>query len=296
MLSDDQIAFYEANGYLLLEGLVPGDRIAAIRAEVARLVEGARGLSESDDLYDLEDSHRPDQPRVRRIKYPNTVSPIFDALMRDELILEPVRDLIGPALRLHTSKLNLKSAEYGAPVEWHQDWAFYPHTNDDILAVGVMLNDVDDTNGPLMVVPGSHKGPVFDHHSDGMFCGAIDPAAEGLGKERAVALTGPAGSVSLHHVRAVHGSDLNTSGRDRGLLLYEITAADAWPLQGSLSTFGSLEEYDQRLLCGESTITPRLADVPVRLPIPSPANYGSIYNVQKGLGARAFRVLENQDA
>jgi len=295
MLTADQIAFYGANGYLVLEALIPVDRIVAVRAEVKRLVEGARGRTESDDLYDLEDSHRPDRPRVRRIKHPNTVSPVFDALMRDESIVEPVRDLIGPALRLHTSKLNLKSAEYGAPVEWHQDWAFYPHTNDDILAVGVMLDDVDETNGPLMIVPGSHKGPVFDHHSGGVFCGAIDPATEGLGLESAVALTGPAGSISLHHVRVLHGSDLNTSGRDRRLLLYEITAADAWPLHGSLSEFGSLAEYDERLLCGDSTIVPRLRDVPARLPIPSPAEYGSIYNVQKGTRRRAFRVLEGQE-
>jgi len=295
MLTAEQIAFYQANGYLVLEGLIPADRIAAVRGEVERLVEGARGRTESDDLYDLEDSHRPDRPRVRRIKHPNTVSPVFDALMRDDLILEPVRDLLGPALRLHTSKLNLKSAEYGAPVEWHQDWAFYPHTNDDILAVGVMLDDVDTTNGPLMIVPGSHKGPVFDHHSGGVFCGAIDPATEGLGLEGAVALTGPAGSISLHHVRVLHGSDLNTSGRDRRLLLYEITAADAWPLQGGLSEFGSLAEYDERLLCGQSTTVPRLREVPVRLPIPSPAEYGSIYNVQKGTRRRAFRVLEGQE-
>ncbi len=294
MLTAEQISFYGENGYLLLEGLIPTDRIAAIRAEVGRLVTGAAGLRESDDLYDLEDSHTPDRPRVRRIKRPNTVSPVFDALMRDERILEPVRDLIGPSLRLHSSKLNLKSAEYGAPVEWHQDWAFYPHTNDDILAVGVMLNDVEEDNGPLLIVPGSHKGPVFDHHSDGMFCGAVDPATAGLGLNRAVALTGPAGSVSLHHVRVLHGSDLNTSGKDRGLLLYEITAADAWPLMGSLSEFGSLEEYDRRLLCGEPTTTPRLAEVPVRMPIPSPAEYGSIYSVQKGREARAFRVLETQ--
>ena len=50
--------------------------------------------------------------------------------------------MIGPDLRLHGSKLNLKSPQYGSPVEWHQDWAFYPHTNDDILAIGVMLDDM----------------------------------------------------------------------------------------------------------------------------------------------------------
>ena len=47
-------------------------------------------------------------------------------------------------MRLHGSKLNMKAPKYGSPVEWHQDWAFYPHTNDDILAIGVMLDDVED--------------------------------------------------------------------------------------------------------------------------------------------------------
>src|SRR5439155_1087379 len=74
-------------------------------------------------------------------------------------------------------KLNMKSAGYGAPVEWHQDWAFYPHTNDDLAAVGIMLDDCEMDNGPMLVVPGSHNGPVYDHHGpDGRFCGAMDPA------------------------------------------------------------------------------------------------------------------------
>ena len=72
----------------------------------------------------------------------------------------------------------MKSAGYGAPVEWHQDWAFYPHTNDGLAAVGIMLDDVDMENGPMLVVPGSHKGPVCDHHGpNGRFCGAIEPAS-----------------------------------------------------------------------------------------------------------------------
>ena len=85
-------------------------------------------------------------------------------------------DLWGPDIRFDTAKLNMKSAGFGAPVEWHQDWAFYPHTNDDLAAVGVMFDDMELENGPLMIVPGSHRGPVFDHHADGVFCGAMDPA------------------------------------------------------------------------------------------------------------------------
>ena len=44
---------------------------------------------------------------------------------------------------LKSSKLNTKFEKGGSAVEWHQDWAFYPHTNDDVLAVGVMLDDVN---------------------------------------------------------------------------------------------------------------------------------------------------------
>jgi hypothetical protein len=104
----------------------------------------------------------------------------------------------------------------------------------------------------------------------------------------AVKLTGPAGSISLHHVRAVHGSAPNLSPRDRRMMFYEITAADAFPLRGSMSPFESLEEYDSRLLCGRPTITPRLAEVPVRIPQPQPATQGSIYEIQKALRARNF--------
>jgi len=100
------------------------------------------------------------------------------------------------------------------------------------------------------------------------------------------------GSISLHHVRTVHGSDLNRSAADRALLLYEITAADAWPLAGSMSKFGELADYDEKLLCGAGTIEPRLANVPVRLPQPGPVAGGSIYENQKGSATRFFDVRD----
>ena len=288
VLSKDQVQSYRDNGYLLLEKRVPDDLIGRVRAEIARFVEEARGMTVSNDRLDLEDSHTPDTPRVRRIKLPHRLSPVFDELLRSDWILAPVRDLIGPGLRLHTSKLNMKSAGYGAAVEWHQDWAFYPHTNDDILAVGVIIDDMDVENGPLMVFPGSHKGPVYDHHAGGYFAGAINLAANGLDTSDAVTLTGPAGSISLHHVRAVHGSAPNLSPRDRRMLFLEITAADAFPVYGSMSPFEGLAEYDSRLLCGTPTITPRVADVPLRLPQPQPPTIGSIYEIQKAMTARNF--------
>lgn len=287
ILSEEQVQFYRDHGYVVLEARIPMATIEAVRGEIARFVEEARGLTASNERLDLEDSHTPEAPRLRRIKLPHKLSPVFDGLLRSDWILAPVRDLLGPSLRLHTSKLNMKSAGYGAAVEWHQDWAFYPHTNDDILAVGVIIDDMGEENGPLMVFPGSHKGPVYDHHADGVFAGAVDLADCGLDAAEAVKLTGPAGSITLHHVRALHGSAENRSARDRRMMFIEITAADAFPIGGTMSKFESLEEYDSRLLCGTPTITPRLADVPLRIPQPQPATQGSIYEIQKAMRARS---------
>ncbi|MFK7751389.1 MAG: phytanoyl-CoA dioxygenase family protein [Sedimentitalea sp.] len=291
-LSPAQIAQYNANGYLVLENQIPEDWLARIRAEIARFEAEAAPLTASNDRLDLEDSHTPSAPRLRRIKLPHTISDVMRRLMYSDHILAPARDLIGPDLRLHTSKLNMKSAGYGAAVEWHQDYAFYPHTNDDILAIGVCIDDMAAENGPLMVYPGSHKGPVFDHHVDGVFAGAMLPQDNGLNPEDAVQLTGPAGSISIHHGRMVHGSALNTSDRPRRILFYEMMAADAFPIMGSMTRWDGIEDYDTRMLCGTPTINPRLKDIPVRIPQPQPDVPISIYEIQKGMKKRAFDTLK----
>lgn len=288
VLSQDQIDFYAANGWLTLERRIPADVIGDIRAEIARFTDEARGMTESNDRLDLETSHTPDDPRVRRIKLPHTISDVVARLMRSDAILAPVRDLIGPDVRLHTTKLNMKSAGYGAAIGWHQDFAFYPHTNDDVLAVGVMIDDMGPENGPLMVFPGSHKGPIHDHHADGVFAGAMDLAANGYDLADAAMLTGPAGTISIHHGRIVHGSATNTSTRDRRVLFIEAMAADAFPIMGGMTKFDTIAEYDSRILCGAPTVAPRLADIPVRIPQPQPSKNRSIYEIQAGTPDRSF--------
>ena len=295
-MSKEQVDAYHSQGYTLVENVLDGATLSQLQAEISNLLDGAAGLTEHSDVYDLEDTHRPDRPRVRRIKQPHTHTRFFDHLVRSDAILDPIRQLIGPDVRLQNSKLNLKSAGFGAAVEWHQDWAFYPHTNDDILAIGIFVNDVDADNGPLMVIPGSHLGPVHDHHHAGVFCGAIDLASAGIDPGEAVKLTGPAGSMSIHHVRLVHGSDLNRSGRDRGLLLYEMCAGDAWPLAGILTPFGEYSGLQSRMLCGSLTNMPRVANVPVRIPAPLPADASSIYQTQSNIGQRHFAAIKDEAA
>jgi len=94
--------------------------------------------------------------------------------------------------------------------------------------------------------------------------------------ECAVPCMGKAGSMSFHHVRALHGSAMNTSDRPRNLLLYEVAASDAWPLMG----VKDFDEFNSRLLSGEPVIAPRMTNVPVRLPLPPAKRQGSIYETQ----------------
>jgi ectoine hydroxylase-related dioxygenase (phytanoyl-CoA dioxygenase family) len=291
MLTRDQVDEYFERGFTMVEAVLDGAMLNRARAIIDGIVAKARSVTHNDDIYDLEESHTPAAPRVRRIKEPVDRDPLFWELVRSDDVIGPVKQLIGPNLRLHGSKLNMKSAGYGAPVQWHQDWAFYPHTNDDLAAVGIMLDDCDSENGPMLIVPGSHKGPIWDHHGlDGRFCGAIDPARlaqEGgdLDLSRALPCLGKAGSVTVHHVRAVHGSATNFSGRERRFLLYQYRAADAWPLLGFKD---GIDKFNELLLAGAPTVEPRLAPVPVRLPLPPAAHQGSIYENQRASDRRYF--------
>src|SRR5262245_60441575 len=286
MLSTAQIAFYRDQGYLVVPDVLDAATLATVRAEMTRILDGARAVTAHTDLYDLEPGHRADDPRVRRVKTPHRFFPVFQRLMRHPTLVAVLEDLLGPAVRLHGSKINLKSPRYGSPVEWHQDWAFYPHTNDDLLAVGVMLDDCTLDNGPLLVVPGSHRGPTWDHHAGGYFCGAVDPSAIQAEIARAVPLVGRAGSMSFHHVRALHGSAQNVSDQPRALLLYEYGAADAWPLMG----VPDLGDFDARLVSGTPSVEPRVVPAPVRMPLPPALHQGSIYENQLDASRRYFGV------
>jgi len=287
MLTQAQKDEYDRVGAIVVPDVLSPAEVAELRAVTDGFVERARAITAHDAVYDLEDSHTPAQPRVRRIKAPHLHHPAYAALVRHPGILAVLQDLWGPDIRFDTAKLNLKSAGFGAAVEWHQDWAFYPHTNDDLAAVGVMMDDMELENGPLLIIPGSHRLPVvYDHHGDdGRFCGAMDPAKREVDFAAAVPLTGRAGSITVHHVRAVHGSAPNTSNRDRRLLLFQFRAADAWPLLGFPE---GMEAYDRLMVAGTPGLTPRLTAVPVKLPLPPAEKQGSIYENQKGLKNKFF--------
>ena len=277
MLSATQIASYEANGYLAIEDILTAAALEELRRVTDEFVEKSRTVTANDEIFDLEPGHGATSPSLRRIKHPLTRHPVYAKYARHDPILDLVECLLGPNLRFHNNKVNMKNPSDGSAVEWHQDWAFYPHTNDDLLEVGIALDDMTVENGALMVIPGSHRGRTWDHHQDGLFVGAItDPAFRASG---AVPVTIRAGGITLHHVRMVHGSRPNRSAKPRRMFFIGFCAADAWPL---VPSGDSLEEMDDRVVRGEPTLEPRMKDLPVRLSLPR-VEGGSIYEQQEKL-------------
>ncbi len=282
MLTSQQVDFYHENGYLGVNGVYSRDEMDELRRVTDDFVEQSRGVTDHTEVFDLEPGHTAESPRLRRLKNPIQHHPVYDDALRHEKMLNIVAQLIGPAIRTNGNKLNMKSAGFGSPVEWHQDWSFYPHTNDDILAVGVALDDVLLENGPLLVIPGSHRRPTLSHHQDGVFVGAVTERVPGT--DKAVPIELEAGGISIHHVRALHASMQNVSNRSRRLLLFQLAAVDAWPLLG----VSDWQKFNADILRGEPTDQPRLADVPVRIPLPRAEKQGSIYELQTQLKQSTF--------
>lgn len=298
MLTKEQKEFYEENGYLMVEDVVDPEQLAKLQAITAEMIEESRSVTESDARYDLDKGHSAENPRLTRIKLPHKQNPYYWEILTKSRVTEVLNDLLGPDTIINTSKLNTKAPGGGAAVEWHQDWAFYPHTNDDLLAFGLMLADVDEANGPLMVIPGSHRGPVLSHHVNGVFAGAVSPEDPDFDMSKAVTLTGKAGSMTVHHVRLLHGSAPNMSDRNRLILFYELARADAWPILGASSYIHELgqrkfwEDIQSRVVTGAPVLEPRLEQVPVRMPLPPAPDNTSIFKTQQTAGQKsAFAMM-----
>jgi ectoine hydroxylase-related dioxygenase (phytanoyl-CoA dioxygenase family) len=281
----------------MVSNVLSDEELKTLQDVTDDFLERSRKITVSDNIFDLEEGHTAEQPRLRRIKRPIKQHPSYAAILKHPRIVRILQQVLGPSVRHYGLKLNLKPGGGGEPVEWHQDWAYYPHTNDDVCVMGIMLDDVTVEKGALLVVPGSHKGKVLDHHQDGVFVGAVtDPDAEAM-YAKAVPLVGKAGDISIHHTRTLHGSPANLSNSYRRLFFITARSADAWPLT---ETPADLAAYNEMMLVGEPSITPRIAAVPVRLPLPRATDWearkDSIFEKQRDLRNSPFARAKRQGA
>ena len=150
MLTDQQIEDYRRDGYLVIPRLIEGEQLAELRALTDRIVAEARGVTANDELYDLEPSHSasPAAGAAAEARDLQALRLLPCAGARAQDHRDPGSSCWARRSASYGGKLNMKSAGYGSPVEWHQDWAFYPHTNDDVLATGIYLDDCDMRQRP----------------------------------------------------------------------------------------------------------------------------------------------------
>ena len=231
VLSQDQRQFYFDNGYLLVENAIPQEWVRRLLDTTEQMIEKSRTLQQSDAVFDLEPGHSAESPRLRRLSTPVDHHPDYWAYAAESILADIAADLVGPDVKFHHAKLNFKWAAGGEEVKWHQDITYWPHTNYSPLTIGTYLHDVDEDQGPLAVIPGSHKGELFNQYNPaGNWVGCIAEAdLAAIDLDNVDYLMGPAGSVTIHNCRLIHGSKKNLSPKGRPLLLNAYSAADAFP-------------------------------------------------------------------
>lgn len=237
-LTHSQIDQFHHDGFLLLENVVSAKQLSALLndfeswKEESRNHEGAWGLTlDQRPRFDVEPGHSAQRPTLRRIASPIEISEAYLELMRNSKALDAATQLIGPNLRFNNSKINSKQPGSATQVRLHQDFMFEPHSNDDLITILYFLDDVTLENGPLEVIPGSHKGPLYEHWQDNVFTGSVSDAVVAEMLPLAIPCYGKAGSACLMHTRLLHGSAPNKSQAPRTLFICEYTAEDAIPLQ-----------------------------------------------------------------
>ena len=279
MTAAEQKARYEDQGYLTFPDMLDRSEVAVLRAALDELLDEASRIpvdgpalgqfnalttSEKFSFTVSETGER----HVRRIFNPIAHHHAFNDLVHNSKILDAVETLIGPNIALHHTKLNLKPpASHHARFEWHQDYPFFPHTNYDLIAVAVHIDESTEENGCLRVIPGIHKlGPlVHAFAADGAFSSQLADQSVIPDASQWVSVTSPAGGVEMHHCNMLHSSTANRGVRPRSAMIIQYRAAD----NVQLSPYNATQPGYGMLVRGVAPYTARMLDGSVvQLPTP----------------------------
>ena len=229
---ETEMAYYEENGYLIIPELFSADEITALRK--------AAEEAQADPTRDPDTRGRePDGEAVRSIFAVHRQIAGFDALMRDPRLVALARHILDDDIYIHQSRLNYKPGFTGRDFWWHSDFETW-HIEDGMprmraLSVSLMLTDNLVTNGPLLLVNGSHKHYVAcvgetpaEHYKDSLRkqeYGVPDHASiTRLASQGIRAAVARAGSVVLFDCNVLHGSAGNITPFPRSNLFFVYNA------------------------------------------------------------------------
>ena len=214
-LTPEQLARFDREGYLFFPSLFRPEEVKALTDEVPRLYEMRRPENVREKGSDA----------VRTNFAAHLYSEPFARLARHPRMVDPVVQIFGEAVYMHQFKINGKMAFDGDVWQWHQDYGTW--VNDDLMPearamnVAIFLDEVNEFNGPLMFIPGSHRqGVVPAGHDTSTTSYPLwtidhDTIAQLVARGGIVAPKGPAGSMILFHGCLVHASTSNLSPWNR---------------------------------------------------------------------------------
>ena len=214
-LTAEQIQRFDTDGYLFFPSLFTPEEIKVLTDEVPSLYAQRRPENVREKTGDV----------VRTNFAAHMYSYPFAKLARHPRMVEPIKQLFGEDVYMHQFKINGKAAFDGDVWQWHQDYGTW-RADDQMpearaMNVAIFLDGVNEFNGPLMFIPGSHKLGVLDAEHDvtttsyplwTLDHATVRKLADQFGL---VAPKGPAGSVLMFHGCLAHASPGNISPYDR---------------------------------------------------------------------------------
>ncbi|MFF8494719.1 ectoine hydroxylase [Streptomyces albidoflavus] len=227
---------YEDNGFLAVEELITPEEVGVYRSELDRLV--ADPLIRADERAIVE----PKSEKVRSVFEIHKISEIFAGLVRDERLLGRARQILGSDVYVHQSRINVKPGFGASGFYWHSDFETW-HAEDGLprmraVSVSIALTENYDTNGGLMIMPGSHRTyvgcngvtPKDNYKRSLQMQDAGIPSDEVLtefaDRHGIKLFTGRAGSATWFDCNAMHGSGDNITPYPRSNVFIVFNSVD----------------------------------------------------------------------
>ncbi len=155
-ISAADLQAYERDGFLAVDQLItPPDEVAVYKRELDRLVSDPAVRADERSIVE------PKSNEIRSVFEVHRISEVFANLVRDERVVGRARQILGSDVYVHQSRINVKPGFGASGFYWHSDFETW-HAEDGLpnmrtVSVSIALTENHDTNGGLMIMPGSHR-------------------------------------------------------------------------------------------------------------------------------------------
>ncbi|QXJ22632.1 ectoine hydroxylase [Actinomadura graeca] len=218
-LTADDLARFDTAGFHAFDQLIEPGEVAAFHTELQRLREDPALKDDERTVFEPTSRH------LRSVFEVHKVSEVFARLLHDPRVVGPARQILGSEVYIHQSRVNFKPGLAGNTFYWHSDFETW-HAEDGMprmraVSLSIAITENLDSNGPLMIMPGSHRtfvtcpGETPENHYLSSLrsqeVGTPDPdSLRKLGDEHGIRqFTGAPGSATMFDCNSMHGSNSN---------------------------------------------------------------------------------------